>query len=259
MTEWSAASYHRVSGPQFSWGLKVLDRLSLAGVERVVDAGCGSGRLTGELLSRWPDGRLVAVDRSTNMLLKAREHLVPTFGHRVWFVQVALPHLPLTDWADVVFSTATFHWVLDHRTLFRQIHQALRSGGQLHAQCGGGPNLVNAHALAERVMREPEFAPYFGDWVGIWEFAAPDTTADRLEAAGFVDIETSLEEAPTVLEDEHAYRDFVTTVIYHQHLQRLPDGSLRQRFVDEVTALSAGEVPPFCLDYWRLNLRARKP
>jgi trans-aconitate 2-methyltransferase len=259
MTEWNAASYHRVSGPQFSWGLKVLDRLSLAGVERVVDAGCGSGRLTGELLSRWPDGRLVAVDRSANMLLKAREHLAPTFGRRVWFVQVALPHLPLTDWADVVFSTATFHWVLDHQTLFRHIHQALRSGGQLHAQCGGGPNLANAHALAERVMREPAFAPYFSDWVGIWEFAAPDATADRLEAAGFVDIETSLEEAPTVLEDERAYGDFVTTVIYHQHLQRLPDGSLRQRFVDEVTALSGGEVPPFCLDYWRLNLRARKP
>jgi trans-aconitate 2-methyltransferase len=53
--EWNASEYHRVSGPQFSWGLKVLDRLDLTGARaRVVDAGCGSGRLTGELLARWP-------------------------------------------------------------------------------------------------------------------------------------------------------------------------------------------------------------
>ena len=63
MTEWNASEYHRVSGPQFSWGLKVLERLDLTGVERVVDAGCGSGRLTGELLARWPEGQLLAIDR----------------------------------------------------------------------------------------------------------------------------------------------------------------------------------------------------
>jgi hypothetical protein len=70
---------------------------------------------------------------------------------------------------------------------------------------------------------------------------------------------TSLEPAATTLEDESAYRSFVTTVIYHPHLQRLPDQTLRTRFIDEVTARSARQTPPFTLDYWRLNLQGQRP
>lgn len=256
--EWNAAEYHRVSGPQFSWGLRVLDRLDLAGVGRVIDAGCGSGRLTGELLARWPLVRVVGLDRSHNMLHQAREHLEPAFGRRVSLVQAALPLIPFVGWADVVFSTATFHWVLDHSALFAGLHAALRQGGRLHAQCGGGPNLARAHAIASKVMARPEFACFFEAWQGPWEFASAEQAAARLQAAGFVSIETSLEPAPTVLDDERAYRDFVTTVIYHPHLARLPDETRRRRFIDEVTALAASETPPFALDYWRLNVRAQK-
>jgi trans-aconitate 2-methyltransferase len=259
VTEWNAASYHKVSGPQTSWGHKVLDRLHVNGDERAIDAGCGSGRLTGELMERLPRGRLLALDRSWNMLITARANLRPAFGSRVSFVQVSLPQMPFSGWADLVFSTATFHWVKDHAALFSAIHVALRGGGRLHAQCGGGPNLRRAHELAESVMQSPRFARYFENWPGPWEFAGADVTADRLATAGFIDIETNLEEAPTTLATEADYREFVTTVIYHPHLERLPDPQLKIAFIDRVTTLAANEPVPFTLDYWRLNISARKP
>lgn len=259
MTEWNAAAYHKVSGPQTSWGQKVLSRLSVNGDERAIDAGCGSGRLTGELMERLPAGRLVAVDRSWNMLMTARANLRPVFGSRVAFAQVSLPDLPFAGWANLLFSTATFHWIKDHRALFAGIFTALRPGGRLHAQCGGGPNLRRAHELAEQVMQADPFAPYFGEWPGPWEFANAEVTADRLRTAGFVDIATSLEEAPTTLATEADYREFVTTVIYHPHLERLPDARLKQAFLDRVTALAAAEPVPYTLDYWRLNMQARRP
>lgn len=259
MTEWNAAAYHKVSGPQTSWGQKVLNRLSVNGDERAIDAGCGSGRLTGELMERLPAGRLVAVDRSWNMLMTARANLRPVFGSRVAFAQVSLPDLPFAGWADLLFSTATFHWIKDHPALFAGIFTALRPGGRLHAQCGGGPNLRRAHELAEQVMQADPFAPYFGEWPGPWEFANAEVTADRLRTAGFVDIATSLEEAPTTLATEADYREFVTTVIYHPHLERLPDARLKQAFLDRVTALAAAEPVPYTLDYWRLNMQARRP
>jgi trans-aconitate 2-methyltransferase len=177
----------------------------------------------------------------------------------VSFVQVALPLLPVSGWADLVFSTATFHWVKDHPSLFAGIYAALRSGGRLHAQCGGGPNLARAHALADRVMHLEPFARHFDDWPGPWEFAGAEVTTTRLGAAGFVDVTASLEEAPTTLASEADYREFVTTVIYHPHLDRLPDGSLKAAFIDHVTELSSQEDPPFTLDYWRLNMNGRKP
>lgn len=242
-----------------SWGQKVLSRLALNGDERTIDAGCGTGRLTGELMARLPHGQVVAIDRSWNMLLTARANLRPTFGERVSFAQVSLPHMPFRAWADLVFSTATFHWVEDHAALFAGIFGALRPGGRLFAQCGGGPNLADAHRLAERVMAREPFAPYFTGWSGVWNFAFPEGTADRLRAAGFVDVVTDLEPAMTTLADEQSYREFVTTVIYHPHLARLPDGDLHARWLDEVTALAAAEDPPFTLDYWRLNLAGRRP
>jgi trans-aconitate methyltransferase len=256
--EWNATSYHKVSGPQTSWGQRVLARLALEGDERAIDAGCGSGRLTGQLLERLPKGRLVAIDRSWNMLQTARANLRPVFGPRVAFVQVALPALPFHEWADLVFSTATFHWVSDHTALFANIFTALHPGGRLHAQCGGGPNLAEAHALAEAVMQASPFRPFFEGWGGAWQFASAEATAERLEAAGFDDIVTALEPAPTALATEDDYREFVTTVIYHPHLSRLPE-ALRPRFIDEVTRRAAAQDPPFTLDYWRLNMQARRP
>ena len=116
--EWNAGVYHRVSTPQFDWGVRVLDRLSLEGGELVLDVGCGTGRLTELLLARLPRGRVVAVDQSTNMLDAARAFLQDRFGPRVTFVQADASALPFPGAADAIFSTATFHWVLDHDRLF---------------------------------------------------------------------------------------------------------------------------------------------
>lgn len=259
MREWDAASYHRVSGPQTTWGRRVLSRLTLRGDERVIDAGCGTGRLTGELMAMLPQGRLIAIDRSWNMLLAARANLRPDFGARIGFARVELPALPFNAWADLVFSTATFHWVRDHDALFADIWMALRPGGRLFAQCGGGPNLARAHHHAEEVMASPRFAEHFRHWSGIWEFSSADTAAERLRRAGFVNVNTSLEPAPTTLADADAYREFVTTVIYNPHLAQLPEGPLRARFLDDVTMRAAQDDPPYTLDYWRLNLEGRRP
>ena len=256
--EWNAATYHRVSQPQTEWGRKVLSRLSVRGDEQVIDAGCGSGRLTGELTRMVPHGRVVAIDRSWNMLVTARANLRPEFGKRVSYVRVELPRLPFSACADLVFSTATFHWIRDHETLFAEILRALKPGGRLFAQCGGGPNLAEAHALAEEVMHRDPFAPHFRNWAGIWEFSSAERAAARMRQAGFVDVITSLEPAPTTLADEASYREFVTTVIYNAHLALLPDSTLRAQFIDAITERAAYQDPPFTLDYWRLNLEGRR-
>ena len=142
--------------------------------------------------------------------------------------------------------------------LSRNLFKALRPGGRLHAQCGGGANLAEAHALADQVMQRPAFAEYFTGWPGPWLFATDIETRARLVATGFTDVQTDLEAAPTTLASEEDYREFVTTVIYHPHLSRLPE-SLKDRFIDEVTELSAAQSSPFTLDYWRLNMRAVRP
>jgi trans-aconitate methyltransferase len=258
-TEWNATSYHRVANPHVGWGQRVLARLPLHGDETVVDAGCGTGRLTAELLERLPHGNVIAVDVSANMLQVAADHLRSRFDDRVSFLQADLQHLTLPEPVDAIFSTATFHWIADHDRLFRHLLVAVKPGGHLVAQCGGGPNLAQLRAEVARLQREPEFAAYYQDWREVWEFADAATTAVRLRDAGFVDVVTSVEEAPTLLSNAEEYREYLETVVLRLHLEPLPDQSHRAAFLDRLTALAATTEPPYFLDYWRLNLAARRP
>jgi trans-aconitate 2-methyltransferase len=260
--EWNAEIYHRVSNPHVNWGAKVIERIALRGDETVIDAGCGTGRLTADLLERLPTGHAIALDRSQNMLDLARDNLVPRFGDRVSFVQADLQELDpavIGQPVDVIFSTAAFHWVRDHPRLFAALYRVLKPGGWLVAQCGGGPNLAVLLSHAADLMATPRYAPFFAGWSGPWEFANDRTTAERLQTAGFVDVATSLEEAQTRMADAATFREYLTTVIFGAHLARIPDEELREGFVDHLTDLAAVEDPPFFLDYWRLNLRGRRP
>jgi trans-aconitate 2-methyltransferase len=257
--EWDAATYHRVSDPQVAWGIPVLERLPLGGDETVIDAGCGTGRLTARLLERLPRGGVICVDRSSAMLRMARGHLEAQPNARVHYVEADLADLPLLDAAGAIFSTATFHWVRDHPRLFGCLFAALRSGGVLVAQCGGAGNLDRIRRRATEVMREEPYATYFASWESPWEYADAATTAQRLRAAGFIDIATDVVDAPVTLDGAAAYAEFTTAVILRAYVTRLPDETTRRSFVARMTELGAGDDPPFTLDYRRLNIDARRP
>jgi trans-aconitate 2-methyltransferase len=257
--DWDASAYHRLAQPQFNWGQRVSARLPLQGDETVMDAGCGTGRLTAELLDRLPHGQVIAVDRSATMLREAQAYLRPRFGERVQFLQADLLKLQVSEAVDAILSTATFHWIADHPCLFRNLYRALKPGGWLEAQCGGGPNLARLLQRASVLLAADPYARFFVGWAGPWEYADEGTTADRLRAAGFVEVETSLEPAPTLLANRQEYAEFLTSVIFGTHLARIPDQTLRVQFVTRLTEQAAQDDPPFLLDYWRLNLRGRRP
>jgi trans-aconitate 2-methyltransferase len=242
---WDAATYDRVSGPQVAMAARVLDRLPLAGDETVLDAGCGSGRVTEMLLERLPRGRVIAVDQAQSMVDHARGRL----GERALVFQSDLTALELAREVDAVFSNAVFHWIAKHPLLFERLHAALRPGGRLVAQCGGRGNVEEFHRAARAVGDADPFAPHLGGWTGPWNFAGAEETAERLERAGFSEIETWLEPYPVTPEDPRTY---FRTVCLGPHLEQLP-GELREPYVEAVCEQTGGD-----LDYVRLNMDARR-
>jgi trans-aconitate 2-methyltransferase len=245
--DWDAATYHRVSGPQVQMAGAVLDRLDLRGDETVLDAGCGSGRVTLMLLERLPRGRVVAVDQAASMVEHAREALPPD---RATVLQASLTELALDAPLDAVFSNAVFHWVADHDRLFERMFAALRPGGRMVAQCGGEGNVARFHRAAREAAAEEPFACWFEGWHGPWNFAAPAVTAERLERAGFEAVDTWLEPYPVVPDDP---ADYLRTVCLGYHLERLPE-ELRDAYTEAVLRRADPE-----LDYVRLNITASRP
>ena len=258
MPDWNADVYDQLSTPQQSWGEAVLARLALDGDETVIDLGCGTGRLTERVLERLPRGRVVAVDRSPAMLEVARANLRPRFPGRVTFVRADAAAPPFQAAADVVFSTATFHWVLDHDALFRGVFAALRPGGRLVAQSGGGPNLARLLARAKALVEGPAYSRHFGGWSEPWRFEGADEAARRLAAAGFAGVETSTHPAPVTFATAGEYEDFLACVCVRHHIAQLPIAA-QGPFVKALSAQAAADDPPFTLDYWRLNLAATRP
>lgn len=244
--DWDAETYDAVSDPQFEWGTEVLERVELRGDEVVLDAGCGSGRVTAELAKRVPRGRVIAVDGSEAMIAKAKERL----GEQASYLVADLSELEVERPVDLVFSTATFHWILDHDRLFARLHGALAPGGRLIAQCGGQGNVAAYAEAIGAVAARPRFAPHFAGMTGVWNFAAPGETEARLRAAGFAEARCWLEPKPVVPERP---LEFARTVTLGPHLARLPEG-LRGPFAEAVVE-EAGE--PLRLDYVRLNIEAR--
>jgi trans-aconitate 2-methyltransferase len=246
--EWDASTYDRVSDIQAEWSREVIDRLELRGDETVLDAGCGSGRVTRLLLERLPEGRVIGVDASASMIAKAREELP---GDRTEFIVSDLLDLELTEAVDAIFSNATLHWILDHRRLFERLHAALRPGGRLEAQCGGLGNLDEFLNSLENVNGDERFAPYVRGIASTWNFASPGDTEIRLRAAGFENERCWLEER---LEKPREPRDFLRVVCCGPHLERLPE-SLREPYLSTVLEY----IPrPLTLDYVRLNISAKR-
>jgi trans-aconitate 2-methyltransferase len=243
--EWDAETYDAVSDPQFEWGMEVLARLELRGDEAAIDAGCGSGRITAELLRRLPDGSLLAVDGSEAMIEKAREGL----GERASYLVADLAELEIAEPVDLVFSTATFHWLPDHDALFRRLHAALKPGGRLVAQCGGRRNVAEHTGAIATVGARAEFAPHLTEMTAMWNFAGPEETEQRLLGAGFSAVRCWLQPKPVTPADPLA---FVSTVTLGPILAQLPE-ELRRPFAEAVLAESP---KPFTLDYVRLNIEA---
>jgi len=247
-TDWNAAAYDRLSTPHERWGKDVLERLELRGTETVLDAGCGSGRVTEALLGRLGQGRVVAVDASPAMLAVAQQRLA-RFGPRVRFLRTDLLALgprqlggeaPL----DAVFSTATFHWITDHQLLFANLASVLKAGGQLVAQCGGAGNIESVLRALRRLGLERK---------GVWHYATVEQTERRLAAAGFTEIKVWTYPEPTPFGNLETLAEFLETVCLREHIGSLPAGERRT-----VARRVAQELEQPLIDYVRLNIVARR-
>lgn len=253
---WNAHAYDRVSDPQFNWGLKVLERVRLRGDETVMDAGCGTGRLTRLLLERLPEGHVIAVDASADMVGKAKENL-SDLGKRVSFRVGDLRKIDLNAVADGVFSTATFHWIPERQALFNALHAALRPGGWLVAQCGGGNSLERFWDMVGAIVERAPFAEYVRGRRRLQKYLDPEETRLQLREAGFAEYKVWTESMVVQFPTSEAFAEFITTVNLAEHVKFLPE-ELKTDFITEVTRQSEKSDPPLALDYVRLNIDARR-
>jgi trans-aconitate 2-methyltransferase len=246
--DWDAAAYERLSAPIEAMGRDVLWRLELDGGETVLDAGCGTGRVTAALVERLPRGRVIAVDGSPAMVAEARRRLPDAVAVRE--ADLLELKLALGERVDAIVSTATFHWIGDHDRLFARLRDALVPGGRLVAQCGGAGNVAAVKQAGFELARREPYAEHLAGWGGDWNFAGPADTEARLRRLGFTDVWCWSSRVDVDLDDPAGY---LGAICLGSFIERLPE-DLREPFVGAAVELLGA---PLTIHYVRLNILAR--
>jgi len=258
-TYWDAETYDRIGTPMRGWAQRVIDDLDLRGDEMVLDAGCGSGSVTLDLLAKLPRGRIYAVDASAEMIASLEATLAEHGITNVTPIRASLTDFVLPEPVDAIFSNAVFHWIPDDDGLFGALFRAAKPGGRMRAQCGGAGN--NAHVLESvaAVRRLPSFAAHLDGFSDSKTYRTPERARASLERAGWRDVRASLFEAPIPFDREEDAALYVKTILLRDHVARLPAGLGDEYALAVVRETVRRYGAPYTADYVRLDIWARRP
>ncbi len=254
--EFDGDAYRAASAHQTAWGLALIDDLALAGTERVLDLGCGDGRLTAEIARRVPIGAVVGVDSAPGMIEAATAFSGPNLSFREQRIET----LDEAGTWDVVFSNATLHWVLDHVDLLQRIRSALRPGGLARLNFASVDNSPSVIRALRTLTAEPRFAGAFDDFTWPWFMPSIDAYRALVEDAGFMACEVFDENADRAIESETALIGWLDQQCLIPFLRHLPE-ALREPFRQEAIdmLLAATRQPDGTLFevFRRVHVRAR--
>ena len=162
--EFDAGKYRQASNHQQEWGTRLIAEFNLRGVERILDLGCGDGRLTAKLAELVPNGAVVGIDSSQNMIQAAS-----TLAHeRLSFRRLDINELDYESEFDLIFSNATLHWIKDHLQMLRNVYRALRIDGFCRLNFASDGNCSHFNDTVISLMKQPEYEPFFRDFIWPW-------------------------------------------------------------------------------------------
>jgi trans-aconitate methyltransferase len=239
---WDPADYRRHSAPQETWGRELIDKLALRGGERVLDIGSGDGKVTAELSRRVPRGAVVGVDSSPEMVAFARKAFPPEAHPNLRFELADARALAFDAAFDVVFSSATLHWIPDPRSVLASIRRALRPGGRVLLQMGGRGNAAGLVAALVEACGDPRWRAGFERFAFPWIFHDAGEYAQWMTEAGLNPRRVELIPRTMSNPDREAFKGWIRTAVL-PYVEHVPE-PLRDAFLDATVDAYLRKNPP---------------
>lgn len=232
MHKWDAERYQKSPSDTQKWGRELVSKLNLEGGERVLDIGCGDGRVTAEIAHLVPRGAAVGVDSSPEMVAVAQRTFPPQEYANLRFQQMDATRLEFCGEFDVVFSNAALHWIADHRPLLQGIHRSLTCPGRLLLQMGGTGNAAEILATVNAVTQDPQWRAYFQRPSSPVRFFEPEEYEALLSEAGLKAKRLELVPKDMVHRGKEGLASWIRAV-WLPYTQRIPE-TMREDFVAAV-------------------------
>jgi len=255
--EFDGAKYRSASSHQEEWGIRLMDELQLRGDERILDLGCGDGRLTYRIAELAPDGFVTGIDSASGMIEAAMTHTRPN----LLFRRLDILDLREVGEYDVIFSNAALHWVHDHQRLLAAAYQALRSRGVVRFNFAAEGNCSQLIAVLHQVKSTSQFRRQFDGFDWPWYMPSVEAYSELVRNAPFRDARVWGEIADRYFPDVEAmtkWIDLPSLVPFLAHLPEATRESFRNEVVDRMVD-SCRQADGRCFErFRRINVLASK-
>uniref|UniRef100_B8HU85 Methyltransferase type 11 n=1 Tax=Cyanothece sp. (strain PCC 7425 / ATCC 29141) TaxID=395961 RepID=B8HU85_CYAP4 len=192
MTEWDAGAYHRESSLQEAMATEQLARLKLSGTERVLDIGCGDGRITAAISARLPAGSILGVDPSERMIQFAAHNSGAPLPPNLQFAVADVRQLGFENQFDLVLSFNALHWVPEQDIALKNIYNALKPGGGALLRFVGLGERKSLEAVIEDTRLSAQWSRYFQDFRQPFVHFTPEAYENQAQQEGFRVLECHL-------------------------------------------------------------------
>ncbi|UCD80821.1 MAG: methyltransferase domain-containing protein [Desulfobacterales bacterium] len=229
--QWDASQYAQHSGSQYAWGLELIKKLRLTGHETVLDIGCGDGKLTAIIADHLPQGSVIGIDSSKDMVDLARRRHTDYPHSRLEFEHLDVRELAENNRFDLVFSNAALHWIKHHPPVLLRIEKALKSGGRLLFQMGGKGNAEQVIAVLDTLIKQ-KWAAYFSEFSFPYGFYGPQTYSQWLVDAGLKVVRVELIEKDMRHQGKEGFAGWIRST-WLPYLERVPPHT-KELFIDDI-------------------------
>jgi trans-aconitate methyltransferase len=259
---WDAEDYKKHSTTQQQWARELIAKLNLIGSEKILDIGCGDGKVTAEIAAIVQKGSVTGVDNSSSMIALAAEQYPPEKHRNLSFMLMDASRLKFENEFNVVFSNAALHWVKDHKPVVEGIYKSLKPGGKALLQMGGKGNADSILSVIDDLKCRKEWQPYFDDFEFPYGFMGTEEYNILLEQAGFVIERVELIPKDMQYKDSEGLKGWIRTT-WLPYTERIPEEK-RDRFIDDIIATYLEREPinandSIHVDMVRLEVAAKKP
>jgi len=243
VTTWNAAEYAANSAVQHSWAREIIARLNFRGDERLLDVGCGDGKITAEIARALPRGQVLGVDASPEMIGFAKKSFPPSKNTNLTFEICDARRLGnIAGNFNVVFSNAALHWVDDHEAVLQGAACVLKPGGRLIISCGGKGNAHDVYLALRPEMRLERWRPFFRKMPMPYFFYSSDDYKKWLPKYGFKSGSAHLVPKDAAYAGADGFATWIRTT-WIPFVQRVPE-NLREEFIANVTRRYLAKHPP---------------
>ena len=261
MYKWDAEDYYKSFADQQKWARELILKLALIGNERVLDIGCGDGRTTAEVANQLPNGSILGIDNSEEMIHFARKKFALKKFPNLAFEIMDAKNLSFGSEFDVVFSNSCLHWIIDHLPVLEGIKKSLKPSGKAFLQMAGrgsGSKIVKA---MEGNIKSEKWSRYFTDFSNPYGLYGPEEYKAWLKRVGLKAKRVQLIPRDMIHEKIEGLKAWIRTT-WLPYTERIPE-DLHQEFIDDIVNRYVEKYPPdstglIHVELIRLDVEAEK-